>query len=179
MTEIEILKRKDKLEIVFNKDGLRACLAETKSTLEVDMCRSFGDMEVPGFGGVDEGDIKSLKDLTVVTKQHIDSLKKKKPEIIKDPYEGDINVTKMYYEELGSVLYNAEKVIEKIEKRGWTVLMQRQPDITKEMIALHNEPGRAIDREYVYEKITERHSDVDVSFLGELSYDVRGWVYKR
>lgn len=65
---------------------------------------------------IDAEDIKYLKDLAFVTKQHIASLKKKKPDIIKDSYEGDINVTKMYYEELESVLYDAEKVIEKIEK---------------------------------------------------------------
>jgi len=65
---------------------------------------------------LDENDIKSLKDLAFVTKQHITSLKKKKPEIIKDKYEGDTNITKMYYEEIEAILYNAEKVIKKLEK---------------------------------------------------------------
>ena len=64
---------------------------------------------------INESDIKSLKDLALVTKQHIDSLKKKKPEIIKDNYEGSINVTKMYYEQLESILYNAERTIKKLE----------------------------------------------------------------
>jgi len=103
MTEI----MKDKLKQIYNKDGLSACLVETKNVQEVSTCKSFGDV-------VDEEDVKYLKDIVFATKQHIDSLKKKEPDIIKDSYE-EINVTKMYYEELESVLYNAERVIEKIE----------------------------------------------------------------
>ena len=107
MTEI----RKDELKQIYDKNGISACLIETKNAKEVDICKGFG-VEF------DEDDINHLKDLASVTKRHIDSLKKKKPEIIKDRYEGDINVTEMYYEGLESVLYNAERVIEKIEKHN-------------------------------------------------------------
>lgn len=64
---------------------------------------------------LDKSDIKSLKDITLAVKIHIKSLKKKKPEIIKERHE-EINITKMYYEQLESILYYAERVIEKIEK---------------------------------------------------------------
>ena len=72
-----------------------------------------------------------------------------------------------------------ERLLQDSNQEGWTVLMSRQPDITREMLALHKEPGRALDREYAYEKIVERHKDISVGFLGELSYDIRQYMYKR